>query len=145
LPSPTTHLTRPRTATPRRRISHLPMGRSHAFLIDPKGMRPCACLRLPRKIVDILGTSKIQMRSSTQLSYQSQFRSGVFEIQVNRQVVVLKHQFQMCAPSMWLQTPLVSGILAASLGVLPILSLFRDRLFINGLRTVWHSGYFRWR
>jgi hypothetical protein len=46
----------------------------------------------------------------------------VLEIEVNRQVVVLKDQFQTCAPSMWLQTPLVSGILAASPGVLPIAS-----------------------
>jgi hypothetical protein len=39
-----------------------------------------------------------------------------FEIEVDGQNVVLKEQFQMYAPNMWLQIPLVSGILAASLG-----------------------------
>jgi acetyl esterase/lipase len=46
------------------------------------------------------------------------------ELEIDGQNVVLKDQFQMYVPNMWAQIPLVSGILAASLG--GMLSLSRS-------------------
>jgi hypothetical protein len=47
-----------------------------------------------------------------------------FELEIDGQNVILKDQFQMYVPNMWARIPLVSGILAASLG--GMLSLSRS-------------------
>ncbi|CZR66091.1 related to acetyl-hydrolase [Phialocephala subalpina] len=39
-----------------------------------------------------------------------------FEVEIDGEMIALKEQFQMYAPNNWLQIPLVSGIVAASLG-----------------------------
>jgi hypothetical protein len=67
-----------------------------------------------------------------------------FEIEIDGEVVALKDQFQMYAPNIWLQIPLVSGILAPSLGGLSSLSFARTKSLLKVSRTMSTSGYLRW-